>query len=120
MSYSSGDAGEEEFVVGVEVRTVRFSTASRLRTFVRGGITGLRRCFSNVVSTRIDLGIMGPRSTGGGRTTVQLVVGGKSYFTRGMGSAFRRSVSRYMRTLRGRLIGFGRGVETGWGGNEWV
>lgn len=102
--------------VRIEVRTVRFSTARGLRSFVRGGATGLRGCYSSVGGIRISLGIMGPRATVGGRTDVGILIPGNRFFTRGIDSAFRRSISMYMSTLSGRLAGCGRGLHNGWGG----
>lgn len=101
--------------VRMEVRSVRFSTSSGLRTFVRGGTRGLRGFYSGVVGMRISLGIMGPRATVGGRTKIHILTLGSRFCTRGVDSAFRRSVSIYVRTLSGRLLGTGRGLRNGWG-----
>lgn len=111
---SSADLGGR-MDVRVEVRSVRFSTARRLRTFVRGGISGLRGCCRSVGGMRISLGMMGPRATRGGRTKIGILIPGKRFCTDGVYSAFRRTVSIDIRTLKGRLIGCGRGRHDGWG-----
>ncbi len=106
--------------VRMEVRTVRFSTARGLRRFVRGGMTGFKGVDRRVEGMRISLGIMGPRAIVGGRMSVGILTSDNRFFTRGIYSAFRRTMSVYLRTLRHRLSGCGRGRESRWGGAIFV